>query len=181
MGENEQIIEVLKSSTPFNTLPEPLLATIAAFGRRVHYRAGETIYESGSAAEDIFLILRGEVNHSFDPEVAVARELTKTVGPGAVFGWAALLKEPVNPEPRQRLAKTLSLSDSDILIIDAQQLIAALASIPGAKENFMNRIASIVRHLYGFAGFVKVGDKFLPAYIPTSDTSVPHQYDTFAF
>ncbi len=181
MSENEQIIEVLKSSTPFQSLPESLLAKIAAIGRPAHYRAGETIYELGSAAEDIFLILRGEVKHSFDPEAAGPLELVKTVGPGAVFGWAALLTEPANKEPRQRLAKTLSLSDSYVLIIDAQQLIALLDSIPGAKENFTNRLTSMVRHLYGFAGFVRVGDKFVPAYIQSSDPSVPHDYDTFAF
>lgn len=178
---NEQIMTVLKSSDPFASLPESLLAKIAAVGRPMSYHAGETIYELGSAADDIFLILNGAIEHSFDPDIAATPELVKTVGSGAVFGWASLAKGPPDAEPRQRLAKTLSLGDSDVLLIDAQQLIAILDSTAGAKQNFMDRLTSMVRHLYGFAGFVKVHDKFVPAYIPSSDPSVPHDYDTFAF
>ena len=181
MSENEHITRVLQASTPFETLPASLLASIAAIGRPAHFRAGETIYEVGSPAETIYLILRGQVEHSFDPGIAAASQLVKIVGPGAVFGWAALLKTPVGAAPPHRLARTVSVGDSDVLVLDALELVAVLDTLPGAKQGVMGRFASMVRHLYGFAGFVKVGDKLVPAAISSSESGSPRDYDTFGF
>lgn len=181
MSENEHITRVLQTSTPFESLPASMLASIAAIGRPAHYGAGQTIYEVGSPAEAIYLILRGQVEHSFDPGVAAASQLVKIVGPGAVFGWAALLKTPAGAAPPHRLARTVSVGDSDVLVLDALELVALLDTLSGAKQDVMGRFASMVRHLYGFAGFVKVGDKLVPAAISSSESGSPRGYDTFGF
>ena len=173
--------EMLRLSVPFAALPDALLDRISALGQRAHYRDREAIYDAGSAAEHIYVVLAGKVEHSFDPGRAVAKDLVKIVGPAAVFGWGALLKASTGNEPPIRLAKTTSLGESEVLIIDAGQLMRVLDSEPGSKEAVLSRFASMVRHLYGFAGFVKVRDQFVPAHIPATDAGTSHDYDTFAF
>ncbi len=181
VSTNPSVTEMLRLSVPFAALPDALLVRISTLGRRAHYRDREPIYDAGSAAEHIYVVLAGKVEHSFDPGRAVARDLVKIVGPSAVFGWGALLKPPSGNEPPIRLAKTTSLGESEVLIIDAGQLMAALDAEPGAKEAVLSRFASMVRHLYGFAGFVKVRDQFVPAHIRATDPGTAHDYDTFAF
>ncbi len=181
VSTNPSVTEMLRLSVPFAALPDALLDRISILGRRAHYRDRETIYDAGSAAEHIYVVLAGKVEHSFDPGRAVAKDLVKIVGPAAVFGWGALLKAPSGNEPPIRLAKTTSLGESDVLIIDAGQLMQVLDAEPGAKEAVLSRFASMVRHLYGFAGFVKVRDQFVPAHIPATDPGTSHDYDTFAF
>ena len=178
---NDSVVRALRASAPFEALPDAMLAAIAAIGHRRTYRTGETIYEVGSPADRIYLILGGQVEHSFDPGLALAADLVKIVGQGAVFGWAALLKGRPDAEPRYRLARTVSLGDADVLIIDAAQLMALLDSNPPVRDDVMARFTAMVRHLYGFAGFVKVGDHFVPAAIPSSDPGTLQEYETFAF
>lgn len=182
MTPAEQAVNVLKTSAPFESLANELLQRIAILGRPMRYRAGETIYEVDAAADDIYVVMEGEVEHAFDPGLAVATQLVKVVGPGNIFGWAALFKDPPGAAPRTRLAKTVSLRDTEVLAINAQALIDVLGQGPsGTREQVMARFASMVTRMYGFAGFVKIKGKLVPAHIATSDSAVPLEYDTFAF
>ena len=146
------------------------------------YHAGETIYEVDAAADDIYVVMEGEVEHALDPGLAVATQLVKVVGPGNIFGWAALFKTTPGAAPRTRLAKTVSLGDTEVLAINAQALFDVLGqSEKGTREQVMTRFASMVTRMYGFAGFVKVQGKLVPARIAASDSAAPLEYDTFAF
>jgi len=182
MTTAEQAVDVLRTSAPFEALSQELLQRIAALGRPVHYRAGETIYEVNTAADDIYVVVEGEVQHAFDPGLAVATQLVKIVGRGAIFGWAALFKDSPSTAPRTRLAKTTSLRDTDVLAINAQALTDVLDQGPtGTREEVMRRLASMVTRTYGFAGFVKVRGKLVPAHIAASGSAAPLEFDTFAF
>ncbi len=184
MTTAEQAVNLLGTSPPFESLSHDVLQRIAALGRSVRYRAGETIYEINTPADDIYVVIEGEVEHALDPGLAVATQLVKVVGPGSIFGWAAVFRESPSPSPapRTRLAKTVSLRDAEILAIDAKALLGVLAECPsGTLEQVMSRFATMVTRMYGFAGFVKIGGKLVPARIAASDSATPLEFDTFAF
>ena len=181
MNEHPDIVGALQASRPFEALPAPLLAEVAAIGRVRHCRPGETIYEAGAPADAIYLVIRGEVEHALDPAAAASPQAVQRVGPGVVFGWAALIEMPSDDAPRLRLARAESIGESDVVALQAAELQAVLAAHPDIGQDVMRRFAQMVRQQYGFTGFVKVGDHFVPATIPASDSPEPRDYDTFAF
>ena len=51
----------------------------------------------------------------------------------------------------------------------------------GATESVPSRVTGMVRHLYGFAGYVKVRNRFVPAHVRARDPAISQQYGTLAF
>jgi len=182
MSADPQLVAALRASAPFEPLPEELLRRIAALGRRMSFRAGEPIYAVGSPADDVFVVLRGEVEHAFGPGRVSAADLVHTVGPGNVFGWASLLKDAPGHEHRTRLATTVNHTDSEVIAIDAEALIELLKECPAnTLEDVRRRFATIVTQMYGLAGFVNVRGALVPAHIAGSSAASSPQFDTFPF
>jgi NitT/TauT family transport system permease protein len=182
MNEVEQVLHVLRRSVPFELVTEELLRRIASLARVSRYSAGQTIYESGAAAEDVCVVMEGEVEHAFDPGRAAATQLVTTIGPGDIFGWAALLEDNSPTASRTRLARTVALREALVLAINARALIELLEETPiETRQQIMQRFASTLTRLYGFAGFINVHGKLVPAYIGGSELKAPIQMDTFAF
>src|SRR5438046_1147550 len=96
--DTDELIRVLKQTMPFQVVSDALLGDIAALARRVTYRAGELIYRVRDDADDLYVVVSGEVQHTLASE-AHAQEPERVLRTGEVFGWAAVLA----PERRKRL------------------------------------------------------------------------------
>ena len=177
----QSLQRAVQGAAPFESLPANLAARVAQLGRVVSYAAGKTIYDVSAPAEALYLVLQGEVEHTFDAGVAGASDPVRIVGAGGVFGWSALLRNQHGQDLRRRLAKAASRSRSEILVIPAEPLMQLLQSAPDAKQRVVRSMLDMVREVYGFAGFVKVHDHFVPARLSSSAADGPKDYDTFAF
>jgi CRP-like cAMP-binding protein len=181
MNDSAAIESIIQASVPFAALPAPLVTRIAHIGHTVDYKGGDTIYDAGAPADALFLLLHGQVEHVFTPGLVGASDPLRLVGPGGLFGWSALLTNQPGKDLGRRLAKTVSRDDSQVLVIPARPLMDILASAPDAELAVVRSLLDMVRNVYGFAGFVKVHDHFVPAHLPSSATDAPKDYDTFAF
>lgn len=181
METDDDVIDLLKLTIPFQILPDYLLKEVAKIVRRASFEKGEVIYEVGASANDIYIIASGEVEHAFDPDTAVATNLVKVVGRGAVFGWAALFKEQPAREPRHRLAKTTCLQPTEALIVGGDDLFKLLETDASIRDKVMARFTTMVSREYGFVGFVKVRGELIPARISHTGNAAPSEYDTFGF
>src|SRR5207247_3388181 len=99
-------------------------ARMAAIARAARYKAGERIYKAGDAADDIFVVMSGRVEHVFKPEVG-AREPLKRISRGGVFGWAGLLLGQT-----QRLATATASEPTEVLRIATEALGRLLEAEP---------------------------------------------------
>ncbi len=118
-----RIAEFLKvSASPFAVLDAPRRRRLAARLERRHVRAGTTIIRQGEPGECCYLIQSGAVEVTRTTEGS-ERQLA-TLGPGALFGEAALLTEaPRNATIRAR-------ESCDLLVLRRADLIETAASRP---------------------------------------------------
>jgi len=134
----ETMIGILKETMPFEVVSETLLRKIAASCWQVSYRKGDTVYEAGEKADDVYIVMSGSVEHELVPG-AQARRPAKTLAKGDVFGWAALLEKS-----RVRLAKAVCAEDALLVCINADELLRLLESDPDAGDVVMSRFATMI-------------------------------------
>ncbi|HSD44650.1 MAG TPA: ABC transporter permease subunit [Burkholderiales bacterium] len=134
----DDVLNVLRDTTPFGNVPEELLRKVAALGRRARYAAGERIYNAGGGADDIYVVLSGRVEHIFASEVG-AREPLKRMGRAGVFGWAGLLLGQT-----KRLATVTALEPTELIRIDTEALVKLLEEEPAQATAVMERFASMI-------------------------------------
>lgn len=143
---NEELVTLLKKSMPFQVVSDRLLDRIVGISRRVSYDPGEVIYHGGGRSADIFIVVSGRIEHTLRENVAT-RTPIRTMQRGDVFGWAALLKDQPG-----RLARTTSLTDSEVLRIDAQQLVEVLDTEPATASTVMSRFATLITKDFSVPG-----------------------------
>lgn len=136
------MVEILKKTMPFQVVSEGMLQKIAALGRRTSYDKGVLIYDAGDKTDDIYIIVSGKVEHALEPGVN-ARRPVQALGPGDVFGWAALLaKYPA------RLAKAVCIEPTEIIRINGDALLRLFESDPDSGDVVMSRFATMITHDY---------------------------------
>lgn len=138
----DAMLGILKATMPFQVVSDALMRRIAAIGWREAYRAGETLYEAGGPAEDLFILVSGKIDHELQPGVNARRPM-KTLVQGDVFGWAALLDKVPN-----RLAKAVCTEDAVIIRINGEELLKVLESDPDAGDVVMSRFATMITRDY---------------------------------
>jgi ABC-type nitrate/sulfonate/bicarbonate transport system permease component len=127
---------------PFQVVANGILQEIAALGRRTSYDKGVLIYDVGDKADDIYIIVSGKVEHALEPGVN-ARRPVQSLGPGDVFGWAALLaKYPA------RLAKAVCMEPTEIIRINGDELLRLFESDPDSGDVVMSRFATMITRDY---------------------------------
>lgn len=141
-------IALLKRAMPFQVMSNGMLEKIAAAARRVRYTAGQLIYERGERADDLYVIVSGQVEHILGPG-AGATNLLRNLEAGEVFGWAALLKS----QP-YRLAKATATRDTECLAISTQTLVKILESEPETGNVVMSRFATMITRDYSVPEWV---------------------------
>jgi ABC-type nitrate/sulfonate/bicarbonate transport system permease component/CRP-like cAMP-binding protein len=134
----DDVVEILRQTMPLQVAGEDLLRRIAAAGRRVHYKERDVLYEVDDIADDLYIIVSGEVRHTLGPG-AHAKEPTKVLKRGDVFGWAALLEKT----PR-RLARAVCTEPTEIVRIGGDTLLKVLAKDPDIGDVVMSRFATMI-------------------------------------
>jgi NitT/TauT family transport system permease protein len=139
VGAADGAVAVLRDTTPFADASEALLARIAAIARPAHFGAGARIYSANDAADDVFVVVSGRVEHVFKPE-AGAREANKRMTRGGVFGWAGLLLGQT-----RRLASVTATEPTAVLRIGTEELVKLLESEPLEGHHIMDRFATMIQ------------------------------------
>ena len=138
----ESIVEILQKTMPFQVVSEGMLRKVAALGRRVTLNKDALVYDVGDKADDIYIIVRGEIEHALEPGAQALRPVTM-LGAGDVFGWAALLdKYP------HRLARAVCRQPTKIVRINGDELLRLLESEPEAGNVVMSRFATMITRDY---------------------------------
>lgn len=112
--EVEKVLPILDKISIFGGMSESQLYKIFQQLKLVHYVAGETIFEEGSAASYIYIIETGKVDLVFD--VAGQPKLKAELGPGSCFGDTSL----IGIQPHS--ATTLAMEKTDLLVLSGEAL-----------------------------------------------------------
>ena len=138
----EVMLDIFRHTMPFQVVSDAMLRKIAALGWQVSHAQGAVLYDAGDKADDIYIIVSGKVEHALEPGVN-ARRPVQTLGPGDVFGWAALLEQyPA------RLAKAVCLEPTEIIRINGDELLRLLESDPDSGDVVMSRFATMITRDY---------------------------------
>lgn len=134
----EQINTLLRSKMPFQLVPDAILASIAEESFIKTSEKGDVIYEIGDQADDIYIVLSGQVEHALSPDTK-ASELVKIIQPHGIFGFAALIKSMP-----YRIAKATCVEEGRVLCIPGAKLLNCLELDRQSGDIVMSRMASIV-------------------------------------
>jgi CRP-like cAMP-binding protein len=102
LADDLLVTKLLKQASPFSTLDSERLRRLAARLERLDVSTGETIIRQGEAGEVCYLLRSGRVEVLARGVQGDERNLA-TLGPGSLFGEAALLTD----EPRNATVKAL--------------------------------------------------------------------------
>lgn len=138
----EVVAATLKRTMPFQVVAVGMLQKIAAVSSRHAYAAGETVYQAGDKADNIFIVVSGKVEHALEPGVH-ARDAVKTLVPGDVFGWAALLEKFPS-----RLARAQCADACELIHINGEELLRLLETDPDSGDIVMSRFATMITRDY---------------------------------
>jgi CRP-like cAMP-binding protein len=123
----------------FEGLTPEQLKAIAMISKEASYKAGDVIMKEGEAADDLFIVLGGQVNVYV--EVGAGRSDVTSVGEGSLMGWAALITD-------KRTASADARTDVETVVIDGNRLQDLLDGDHTMGYKIMQRLAStIYEHL----------------------------------
>lgn len=137
-GSDSNVMDAIQRARPFASLDGALLQTIAALVRRESLGPHRTIYRSGDAAADIFIVLSGSVQHTLGAEVG-AKDALRILVPFEVFGWAALLEDQPG-----RMADATTQAPTELARINGEALVKLLADDPQALDRVMSSFAHLI-------------------------------------
>jgi uncharacterized membrane protein len=122
----------------FESLDDDERAVLAQHIDRRHYPAGATIFRDGEPSGAMYVIRAGEVElWLFDEDKN--RVVLATFGAGEFFGELALLDE----EPRTATATTLT--DTDVLVVDREDLRILFSKKPDAALDVLTVLGKRLR------------------------------------
>jgi CRP-like cAMP-binding protein len=97
------------------------------------YKAGETIFKEGDAAEELYVIQSGEV------EIHLGNRLLNTLGAKSIFGEMALI------DAAPRSATAVAKTDVDLVPIGEKQFLFLVSQTPFFALNVMRVLARRLR------------------------------------
>ena len=126
----------LESAILFSGIPGDVLEGINRLARIGDYPQGDTIFNEGEPAEDIYILREGEVELSYTlPQDPTSEFRIARIKPGETFAWSALARG------QTLSAHARAMVPSSAFIIPAARLHALLAEHPGAGYEIMTRLA----------------------------------------
>ena len=134
----DAMLDIFKSAMPFQVVSDSMLRKIAALSSRVVYQPGVSVYAAGDKADDFYIVVSGRIEHALKPGVN-ARRPVRTLGPGDVFGWAALMDKYPN-----RLAGAKAIEPAEVVRINGDELMRLLESEPDTGDVVMSRFATMI-------------------------------------
>jgi CRP-like cAMP-binding protein len=119
----------------FNGLSEPELNLLDSVMESQFYNANQTIFEQGSKAAFLYILLEGEVTIHFKPydgpSIVVA-----TIQPGGVFGWSAIVGR------EEYTSRAITGISCLTYRISAQNVRLLCNQYPETGEKFINKLIS---------------------------------------
>ena len=98
---------------------------------------GTTIFEQGSPAEYLYLLVKGEVHVRFKPDDAPVITVAK-VRPEGVVGWSAALGSPLYT------SSAVCMSDCKMLMVRGQDLRLLCENSPEVGTQVLERLAAVI-------------------------------------
>jgi len=141
-------LEALRATPLFAELPEEYLERLAANVVPIHLAAGELLITEGDQADDLFVVVSGELDvtkRSGNAEIPLAR-----VGPGAIQGELAAL------ERGRRTASVRALTAAEVLRIPYGAVRDLLSGGPDAA---LGIIRTIIIRLRGMESTLRQREK----------------------
>ena len=138
------IVRLLKQTMPFQVVSEKMLQSIATLAKHDSFRAGDIIYREQEKADDIYVVVSGEIEHTLANNEAEG-ERTRIMHSGNVYGWAAVLQ----PDKRMRLATTTCLKSAEVIRINGPALMDLLSKEPTTRDVVMSRFATMITREFG--------------------------------
>lgn len=123
-------VKFLKQASPFVKLDPGLLRRLVDRLERIAVDAGDVVVRQGERGDACYLLCTGQVQVLAREDGAAERELT-TLGPGALFGEAALLTDA----PRN--ATVRAAVPSELLVLRRADLLEAIGAAPRVAVQVM--------------------------------------------
>jgi toluene monooxygenase system ferredoxin subunit len=133
----QTITDLLRKTPLFAGVSESALAEIARASRDQTFDEGDRVYELGDDAEAIYVVAQGRVRFSIG--VGNRAGTDSVMGPGQVFGWAALIDE----RPR-RVATADCLEPCRICVVPAKALLGIFEKDRASGYLVMRRLAALI-------------------------------------
>lgn len=135
-----QISAILGRLGYFRELQLPILRKLSAGARQITLQRGETVFNKGEAADELYVVVSGQVK-IYLSQPNRSEKVVAMVNHGESFGIAPLWLGL--PHPANAVAK----SDSHLLLIDRQTLIAQTRQTPLLAECMMTDLSQRVMDL----------------------------------
>lgn len=136
------MIEATEIETMLNEIPlfagcsPGALTAIAGITVERDYKKGEMVYEAGTEALEMFVLVKGLVSFTTDTGTGHANVQT-LMKRHMIFGWAALV-----PEHPRRLGSAKSIENSKLLSINGDAVLEILGRHPNSGFMVMKRLCS---------------------------------------
>jgi CRP-like cAMP-binding protein len=142
MLDTAQIHDILNEIPLFSGCSDEVLDALAAVAERHEFKKGETIYEAGDQAIDMYVLLHGLV--SFKTPRGVGHLFVETLMKRhMIFGWASLV-----PEHPRRLGSATCMEGSTMLVMNGDRIMEILSSEPQAGFLVMKRLCSMIANTF---------------------------------
>lgn len=128
---------LLKKISFFEELPPEQLKSLTRSGRMLPLDEGQTVFQEGDPAEDLYILVRGEAR-VFRKEGDTELELT-TLGPGSCFGEVAL----IDGQPRS--ASVSALTKSWFFLLSRREFLTVLSRSPANLAKIVMDLSSALR------------------------------------
>ena len=100
--------------------------------------AGQTLFQAGDPGESLFIVQKGEIE-LFIKDTAGQKIVLTTAGPGDLFGELAML------DSGPRTATALALTDTEVLVLDRDDLILLFQRRPDAALHMLAALSGLTR------------------------------------
>ena len=128
----------LSNITMFGLLNEGDRIALAAVIDELNVPEGHTLFQAGDPGDSLFIVREGEIELFIKDTVGQKIVLT-SAGPGDMFGELAML------DSGPRTATALALSDSEVLVLDRDDLVLLFQRQPEAALHMLAALSGLTR------------------------------------
>ncbi|HKR14964.1 MAG TPA: DUF1003 domain-containing protein [Pyrinomonadaceae bacterium] len=130
--------DYLANITMFEHLDEDDRASLAEVVDEIEVSAGKTLFEAGDPGDSLFIVVSGEIE-LFIKDTAGQKIVLHIAQPGDMFGELAML------DSGPRTATALVLVDSEVLVLDRDDLMLLFQRKPEAALHMLASLGSLTR------------------------------------
>ena len=133
-------LEALRDVELFRGLTEEQCRAVASMASERQAAPGETLFQLGGRAEELFVIRRGRVDLSFPLQVLGEQRDVRfqSLEAGRALGWSALVP------PHQLTMSARATTEVDLLVVRGAQLLGLLSAQPAIGQVVMANVAGVV-------------------------------------